>query len=96
MTAGDRVLVRTYAAGVYIGTIEKREGQEVTLTSARRMWRWAGAAECGELARRGPSKPAQCKFPAVIDSVLLFQAVEIIPVSPEADAAISAVKVWSE
>ena len=37
------VLVRTYSAGVHCGTLEQREGREVSLSDVRRIWRWRGA-----------------------------------------------------
>lgn len=96
MNVGDLVLVRTYSAGVYVGELEKRDGAEVTLTNARRLWRWYGAAEVGELASRGTSKPKQCKFPAAVPRVLLLGAIEIHPVSAVAQASFDKVPVWSE
>ena len=38
------VIVRTYSAGVFAGDLESRNGQEVVLTNARRIWYWKGAA----------------------------------------------------
>jgi hypothetical protein len=34
------VIVRTYSAGVFAGYIESRNGQEVVMRSARRLWCW--------------------------------------------------------
>ena len=41
---GRVCMVRTYSAGVFIGTVAERDGREVTLTNARRIWDWDGAA----------------------------------------------------
>lgn len=41
---GKYVIVRTYSAGVFAGNLKSRNGKEVELTDARRIWRWAGAA----------------------------------------------------
>ena len=41
---GRVCMVRTYSAGVFIGTVAERDGKEVTLTNARRIWYWDGAA----------------------------------------------------
>ena len=35
------VIVRTYSAGVFAGTLESRKGKEVVLSAARRLWYWA-------------------------------------------------------
>lgn len=93
---GSYVLVRTYSAGVFAGTLESRDGQEVTLVNARRIWYWAGAASLSQLALEGTSKPQECKFPVEVPRVLLTQAIEIIPVSEQARASIAAVPVWRQ
>ena len=33
-------IVRTYSAGVFAGYIESRNGQEVVMSDARRLWYW--------------------------------------------------------
>ena len=88
------VIVRTYSAGVFAGNLESREGQEVVLTNARRLWYWAGAASLSQLAVDGTSKPDQCKFPVAVPRVELLQAIEILDVSAKAEACITAVKPW--
>ena len=37
---GQEVIIRTYSAGVWFGRLKEKEGNEVILTEARRMWRW--------------------------------------------------------
>jgi hypothetical protein len=90
------VIVRTYSAGVFAGTLERRDGKEVVLSNARRLWYWAGAASLSQLAVSGTTNPTACKFPVAVPSVTLTEAIEILDVSPEAQASIEAVKVWSE
>ena len=90
------VIVRTYSAGVFAGMLESRNGKEVVLSTARRLWYWAGAASLSQLAVSGTSKPAACKFPVAVPSVTLTEAIEILDVTPEAQASIAAVKVWRE
>jgi hypothetical protein len=90
------VIVRTYSAGVFAGTLESRDGEEVVLTGARRLWYWAGAASLSELAQRGTSRPQDCKFPVAVDRVTLLQAIEILDVTPAARASIEGVPVWTK
>ncbi|GIK42405.1 MAG: hypothetical protein BroJett011_62380 [Chloroflexota bacterium] len=92
----EYVIVRTYSAGVFAGELESREGKEVTLTNARRIWYWAGAASLSELAQRGTSKPKQCKFPVAVEKVILTEAIEILSVTPQARESIAGVPVWTE
>lgn len=88
------VIVRTYSAGCFAGILESREGKEVVLSDARRLWYWAGAASLSELAVRGTSRPHDCKFPCPVTSITLTEAIEIIDVSPEAEKSIRGVKEW--
>jgi hypothetical protein len=87
-------IVRTYSSGVFAGYVAKREGMEVTMKKARRLWMWQGAASLSQLAQDGTSKPNECKFPCEVDTVLLTQAVELLDVTEKAKKSISSVKVW--
>ena len=93
---GRVCMVRTYSAGVFLGTLKERNGKEVTLTDARRMWYWDGAASLSQLATTGTSKPNNCKFPAPVAEVLLTEAIEIIPATEAAIASIAAVPMWEK
>ena len=93
---GRVCMVRTYSAGVFLGTLKERNGKEVTLTDARRIWYWDGAASLSQLATTGTSKPNNCKFPAPVAEVLLTEAIEIIPATEAAIASIAAVPVWKK
>jgi hypothetical protein len=91
---GTYVIVRTYSAGVFAGTLVSRKGKEVELSTARRLWYWDGAASLSQLAMTGTSKPQNCKFPAPVRNILLLEAIEIIPVTAKAKKSIAEVKVW--
>ena len=91
---GKTCIVRTYSAGVFLGTVKERNGKEVTLTNARRIWYWDGAATLSQLATEGTSKPQNCKFPEAVPEILLTEAIEFIPASEAAIASIMAVPTW--
>ena len=93
---GKTCIVRTYSAGVFLGTIKERNGKEVLLENARRIWYWDGAATLSQLANEGTNKPQNCKFPASVLEVLLTEAIEIIPATEAAIASIAAVTVWKK
>ena len=90
----DYVMVRTYSAGVFAGYLVKREGREVLLKDARRIWYWDGAASLSQLATDGTSAPEKCKFPREVSSVLLLEAIEILPISDKAKLSIKSVAIW--
>jgi len=91
----EYVIVRTYSAGVFAGELVHREGKEVILANARRIWYWAGAASLSELAQRGTSEPEECKFPVAVDQVILTEAIEILAVTDTARESIESVPAWS-
>jgi hypothetical protein len=88
------VICRTYSAGVFAGYLESRNGQEVVMRNARRLWQWAGAASLSQLAMQGTSKPKECKFPCAVDRVELTQAIEILDCTENAKVSISGVPEW--
>ena len=93
-TKNKYVIVRTQSAGVFAGYIVSRKGQEVVMSHARRLWYWAGAASLSQLAMEGTSKPKECKFPVAVERVELLQVIEILDVTPTAQASIQKVPVW--
>lgn len=92
----EYVMVRTYSAGVFAGYLKNRKGKEVELLDARRIWYWAGAASLSELATNGTSEPDKCKFPIAVKSIVLTEAIEIIPITEAAKKTIDGVKVWTK
>jgi hypothetical protein len=89
-------MVRTYSAGVFAGYVESRDGQEIVLRKARRIWYWDGAASLSQLATDGTSNPGNCKFPCEVDKVVLLQVIEIIPITEKAKKSIDAVPIWEK
>lgn len=94
MKKNQYVIVRTYSAGVFAGNLVSRKGQEVELRNARRLWYWAGAASLSQLAMEGVKKPNECKFPCEVLSIVLTQAIEIIPATAMAEKSIKGVPIW--
>lgn len=87
-------IVRTYSAGVFAGYLESRDGQEVVMRNARRIFYWDGAASLSQLAMSGTTKPQNCKFPEAVDRVELLQAVEILDCTEKAKKSIASVGIW--
>lgn len=81
---GDFVLIRTYSAGVHFGTFVSKEGQEVVLKDARRLWSWSGALSLSEVAMTG-IKIADSKISVPVDEIVITQAIEIIKVNSKSN-----------
>ena len=81
------VLVRTFSAGVHFGRIVKRDGKEVTLRDARRVWHWKGANTLHELVANGPGLGSKISEPT--SKILLTEAIEIIDITPQQHARLA-------
>jgi len=88
------VIIRAYSAGVFAGYLEVKEGQNVILRNARRLWKWVGAASLSQLAMEGVSRPDECKFPCEVDRIEIDQVVEVIDCTQKAKDSIAEVKIW--
>ena len=93
---GKYVIVRTYSAGVFAGNLKSRNGREVVMTNARRLWYWDGAASLSQLAMEGTKKPENCKFPCVVEHVELLEVIEILDITEAARKSIEAVPIWKK
>lgn len=89
-----KVIVRGDISGVFFGTLAGKEGQEVKLEKCRRLWYWDGAASISQLAADGTVKPGDCKFTVTVDSIIILDAIEIIPCTEKAIKSIEEVPEW--
>jgi hypothetical protein len=87
------VLVRSASAGTFAGYLKARKGQEVKLEKARRLLYWTGAPSISHLAQYGTNKPSECKFPSPVDSVILSEVIEIIPMNNKSRKSIERVPI---
>ena len=87
---GKEVIVRTYSAGVHFGTLASRDGKEVVLTCARRIWYWDGAFTLSAVAQNGVK--GSSKLSIEVPEIMLTEAIEIIPCSEAACANLRTLK----
>jgi hypothetical protein len=85
---GRKCIIRCYASGVHYGTVVAYEGRQVTLTDARRLWRWhTGGKEKGvslsAVALTGIDA-ARSQVEPALPLIVLLDALEIIPASRDA------------
>lgn len=93
------VIVRTYAMGVFAGSLDPASTETVKiLRNARRLWYWSGASSLSELAMRGTSKPQDCKFPVEVEKVELTSpnGFEVLDVTADAQFSIRGVPIWTQ
>ena len=86
------VIIRTYSAGCWFGRLSSKEGREVILKKARRMWRWHAAEgiSLSGCAIHG-IRQEKSKIVEQVDSVWL-EAIEIIPCTDAAADSIRGAK----
>lgn len=87
-------IIRADRAGVFAGSIKERNGGEVTLINARRLWYWDGAASLSQLAIEGVKRPNNCKFTVTVPEITILGVIEIIPCTDVAEKCIKGVKEW--
>ena len=87
-------IIRAKDAGVFAGYIKARNGDVVTMTEVRRLWRWAGACSLSQLAVDGTRKPDKCMFTITVPKMTVLGVIEIIPCSEAAEKSIRGVSEW--
>lgn len=85
MELGTFVVVRTYSAGVHCGTLAAQDGKQVTLTDARRIWRWRGANTLHELSLKGAAED-WTRISEPVPAIDITEAIEVIACTSEARA----------
>ncbi len=83
---GKYCVIRTYSAGVHVGIVNSRNGREIELRDARRIWRWEGANTLHEIALRGLSSAS--KVSEQIAAITLTEVVEILPCTTTGEASL--------
>lgn len=95
---GKKVIVRSYGAGVFFGTLNEVEVQGdklvVELLKDRKLYYWKGACAVQEIADKGTLNADECKFTVTVESQLISSVLEIIPCTEIAIKVIEGVKEW--
>lgn len=90
------VMIRTYSAGVHFGELVKREGKEVMLKNAHRVFYWTNACSLSQLAMQGSqNKNTENKISISVPEIILTEAIEIIPMTEESFKNLTAV-IWKK
>ena len=92
----EKVIVRTYSAGVFYCDIESRNGKEAVITNAIRLWYWKGANSLSQLAMEGVRNPEECKFSVPTNRQIITEVIEILETTQQAQYSIEGVKHWRD
>ena len=91
--AKERVLVRTYSAGVYVGILREKspDGKRVVLGDARIIYSWQGALTTLDLAATGPSA---AKISHPVEEVEVTEAICSVRLSEAAVERFGEIAPW--
>ena len=90
----QKVMVRTYSAGVHFGTLVAKKEQSVILRDSRRVYYWSTAASLSQLSQEGDGNISDCKIAMTIPEIQLERAIEIIVMSEKAIQNLYGAKEW--
>lgn len=97
---GKRVIVRSYGAGVFFGTLNEVEKCDdkytVELLDCRRLWKWEGACSITQLAADGTKRPGGCMFTLREKSIVIASVIEIHGCTDESIKSLESVKEWKK
>lgn len=95
---GKKVIIRSYGAGVFFGTLNEAEQSNdkwtVELLDCRRLWKWSGACSITQLAVDGTKNPSGCMFTITEPSIVVSSVIEIHECSKSAIKSIESVEEW--
>ena len=88
---GKKVLIRANGAGVYFGTLERMEGNQVKVANVRNIWRWTGASCLSQIANKGVTGS---KIGPVVSSMVINNVLQVIPLTEAAIANLERQPEW--
>ena len=95
---GKKVIIRSYGAGVFFGTLNEVEKAEdkytVELLDCRRLWQWSGACSVTQLAVDGTANPSGCRFTVTEKSIIVSSVIEIHGCTDKSIKSIESVAEW--
>jgi len=93
---GKKVIVRADKAGVFFGTLTKKEGLELQLKNVRKLYYWSGANAIEQIAEEGVKYPNDCKFTVANKEATVSNYIQIITCTDVAIANLENVPTWKK
>ena len=92
----EKYLVRCDRSGVFYGEIIEIQGTTVKIKNARKIFYWTGANCLEQLSMEGTKNPSDCKFTMVVDEIVIFDLIQLLPCSECAIVNIEGVREWKK
>jgi hypothetical protein len=91
---GKHVIVRSDKAGVFFGILKAKEGLELTLIDARKVYYWSGANTVEDLADKGPTDKKNSKVTVAVSQIVLASFDQILPCTKVSIDTFNDIPVW--
>ena len=88
---GKKVLVRSYDAGVYFGTLTNVEGETVRMENVRNIWHWTGASCLSQIANDGITGD---KVSPIVDSMVINRVCQTLILTEKAIKNLESQPIW--
>ena len=92
---GKHVIVRSNLAGVFFGILTNKEGEELTLSNARKFYYFSGANTVEDLANQGALNQNECKLTVEIEEIVISKFDQILPCTKKAISQIKTIPIWT-
>jgi hypothetical protein len=92
---GKKVIVRADRAGVFYGTLSQKDGDEVQLKNARKLYYWTGANAVEEIAKIGVSDSGN-QITVEVEEITVMQVIQILTCTEKAITNIENVEEWKK
>lgn len=87
-------VVRGDRSGVFFGIVKSIDGPMVEMEKVRKLYYWDGAFAVEGLAEYGVTRPENCKFTVVVDSLIITDATQILLCTEKSIKSLSGVPEW--
>lgn len=92
---GKYCIVRSNLAGVFFGILTNKEGDELTLSKARKFYYFSGANTVEDLAHQGALNVSKCKLTVEIEEIVISKFEQLLPCTKEAIEQIKSIPIWT-
>lgn len=92
---GKYCIVRSNLAGVFFGKLEAKEGEELTLSNARKFYYFSGANTVEDLANQGALNKENCKLTAPVNIIVISKFEQLLPCTKDSINQINSTPIWT-
>lgn len=91
---GKHVIVRSNLAGVFFGILIDKQGDELTLTNARKFFYFSGANTVEDLANEGALNKDNCKLTVAVNEMVISKYEQLLLCTPSAIKQNNSIPIW--